>query len=394
MRVAYLDCIGGIAGDMLLGGLVDAGASIERLREVPAMLGLNEVGVNVRPVERHGITCVSVEIIESEAEAARSRQSPRRYAEIRKCIGDSTLPTRARERSLRAFRRLAEVEAKVHGIPVEEVHFHELGAVDTLVDICGVMTLLDELGVDKVASSPLPYSRGLISAAHGALPAPAPATLELLVGAPFVGIETEGELVTPTGAAIAATVVGTWGVLPPLELRAVGYGAGSRDLADRPNLVRIVVGTADALSAQGEVALLETNVDDLNPEFVPDAMESCFGAGALDVWIAPAHMKKGRPGVILSAITRPGEEAAVARAMFEETGTLGVRVAQVRRYELEREVRTVALQDGTVRVKLGRLDGRIVSVAPEHDDCAVLARATGRSVRAIWAAALAATETP
>jgi pyridinium-3,5-bisthiocarboxylic acid mononucleotide nickel chelatase len=390
MRLAYLDCIGGVAGDMFIGALVDAGASVDRLKEVPAMLGLNNVDLDVRRVERHGIGSLTVEVVETQD--AGSTQSLRRYAEIRERIGHSTLPTRARERSLDAFRRLAEVEGKVHGIPVDEVHFHELGAVDTLVDICGAMTLLDDLDVDKVACSPLPYSRGLISAAHGTLPTPAPATLELLVGAPLVGIETEGELVTPTGAVITATVVDTWGLLPPLELQAVGYGAGSRDLADRPNLVRVILGTTDAMSLQGEVALLETNLDDLNPEFVPDAVERCFGAGALDVWTAPAQMKKGRPGVILSAITRPGQEAEVARAMFEETSTLGIRVAQIRRYELEREVRTVTLNEGKVRVKLGRLDGRLVSAAPEHDDCAALARSTGRSVKEIWAAALAAVE--
>jgi uncharacterized protein (TIGR00299 family) protein len=260
--------------------------------------------------------------------------------------------------------------------------------VDTLVDVCGAFALLDDLGVERVTSSPLPFARGLTHAAHGVLPLPAPATLGLLEGAPLVGVETEAELVTPTGAAIAATVVEAWGSLPPLTLERVGYGAGTADFADRPNIVRVVLG-AEAFTATGEVVLLETNLDDLSPELVPDAVERCFEAGALDVWTVPAQMKKGRPGIVLSVLTRPGAEAAVAHALLEETTALGVRVARLDRYELEREERVVELASGRVRVKVGLLDGRVVNVAPEHDDCAVLAKASGRPVKSIWAEALA-----
>jgi uncharacterized protein (TIGR00299 family) protein len=389
-RLCYLDSISGIAGDMLLGALLDAGGSIERLREVPALLELADAEVDVDREERHGIGALRVRI--GERNALARRPSSRPFAEINRLIGRSALPPRVQERSMNAFRRLAEAEAKIHGTAVDEVHFHELGSVDTLIDICGTMMLLDDLEIDQVAASPLPYSRGLVDTAHGTLPVPAPATLELLVGIPLTGVETEGELVTPTGAAIAATVVDSWGALPPLTPQAVGYGAGASDFADRPNLLRIVVGSSQPSKFYGQVSLLETNLDDLNPELVPDAVERCFAAGALDVWTSPAQMKKGRPGFVLSALARSGQEAEVARAIFEETSSLGLRIARMQRYELEREERTVVVQDGTVRVKVGRLDGRVVNVVPEHDDCAALARETGRSVKAIWAAALAATE--
>ena len=277
--------------------------------------------------------------------------------------------------------------------PPDDVHFHELGSLDTLVDVCGAFVLLDELDVERVVSSPLPFARGFVNAAHGVLPLPAPATLGLLEGAALVGVDTEAELVTPTGAAIAATVVEAWGALPPLTLEAVGYGAGAKDFSDRPNVVRVVLG-AEASRPTGRVALLETNLDDFAPELVPDVTERCFEAGALDVWTVPAHMKKGRPGFVLSVLARPDAQGEIARILLEETSALGVRVAQLDRYELEREERIVVVAGGTVRIKVGVLDGRVVNLAPEHDDCAAVAKTTGSSVKSIWAEALARAQTP
>lgn len=382
-RVAYLDCVGGISGDMLLGALIDAGGSRDILAEVVDRLDLAGVEIDVGRVERHGIGALGVDVRGPE------QAHDRPYAEIRERIAGASFPARPRERALEAFRRLAEVEGAIHGVPTEEVRFHELGSIDALVDVCGSMVLLEELRIERVACSSLPYSHGLVRAAHGTLPVPAPATLGLLAGARFHGVDTDAELVTPTGAAIAATIVDSWGVLPPLVLDRVGYGAGSRELDDRPNVLRLVIGDGEAATPI-DVALLETNLDDLNPELVPDAVERCRAAGALDIWTVPALMKKGRPGIVLSALARPEDEAVVATAMLEETTTLGVRVSRWHRYELAREERTVELEGGRVRVKIGRLDGRVVNVAPEHDDCAALARATGRSVKAVWAAALAA----
>lgn len=381
-RLLYLDCVGGLAGDMLIAALLDAGAELDSLRRVPSALGIEGVQIDVERVERQGIGALHLRIDASDDHAHRH------YREIRELVAAADLPERARARSLEAFKRLAEVEGGIHGVSPEDVHFHELGSLDTLVDVCGAFVLIDELGVERVVCSPLPYGRGFVNAAHGVLPLPAPATLGLLEGAPLVGVDTEAELVTPTGAAIAATAVEEWGGLPPLTLDAVGYGAGTKDLADRPNLVRVVLG-AESSRPAGRVVLLETNLDDFSPELVPDAVERCFAAGALDVWTVPAQMKKGRPGFVLSVLARPEAQGEIARTLLEETSALGVRVSQLDRYELERDERVIELQGGTVRVKVGVLDGRVVNRAPEHDDCAALARSTGRSVKSVWAEALA-----
>ena len=381
-RVCYLDCVGGLAGDMLLAALVDAGADAERLQAVPGALGLEGVVIAVDRVERQGIGALHVDV-----RVPADEHQHRDYLAIHAMVERAALPPRVREQALATFARLAEAEARVHGVSVDEVHFHELGAVDTLVDVCGAFVLLDDLGVDHVVCSSLPFARGMVRAGHGLLPLPAPATLALLEGAPMVGVDSEAELVTPTGAAIAATVVERWGSLPPLVLERVGYGAGTADFNDRPNVVRVVLG-AGTTPPTGEVTLLETNLDDLVPELVPDAVERCFAAGALDVWSVPAQMKKGRPGIVLSALARPSAEQDVARAMLEETSALGVRVARLARYELEREERIVEVAGGQVRIKVGLLAGSVVNIAPEHDDCLALARSTGRAVKSIWAEAL------
>jgi uncharacterized protein (TIGR00299 family) protein len=385
-RTAYLDCVGGLAGDMLLAALVDAGAELETLRSVPSALGIEGVRIEIERVERQGIGALHLRIDSSADDDHRD------YAHIRDLVAGADLPEPARARSLQAFRRLAEVEGGIHGVPPEKVHFHELGSIDALVDVCGAFVLLEQLGIERVVSSPLPFARGFVTAAHGVLPLPAPATLGLLEGAVLVGVDTEAELVTPTGAAIAATAVEEWGKLPPLTLERVGYGAGTRDLADRPNVVRVVIGTSAHQTTR--VVVLETNLDDLSPELVPDAIERCFAAGALDVWTVPAHMKKGRPGFVLTALARPDAETEIARGLLEETSALGVRVSRLERYELDREERVVELEGGSVRVKVGMLDGRVVNVAPEHDDCAAVAKATGRSVKSVWAEALARAQTP
>ena len=386
-RIAYLDCVGGLAGDMLVAALLDAGGDAELLRTLPGRLGLGEVGVEVERVERQGVGGLHVSF------SAPDDRGHRDWRTIRELLEQAELPEQVRTRSTAVFARLAAAEAHVHAVPVDDVHFHELGAVDTLMDVCGAVLLLDTLGVEQVACSPLPVAGGLVEAAHGTLPLPAPATLELLRGAPLRGVPGEGELVTPTGAALAAELVSHWGHLPPLTLERVGTGAGTRDPAGRPNVLRVFLGEAAGLTTH-EVVMLETNLDDFNPELVPDAVAACFTAGALDVWTTPAQMKKGRPGFVLSALARPPDEQAVARAVLEQTSALGLRVSRLARYELEREERVVELEGGRVRVKIGRLDGRVVNVAPEHDDCAELAARTGRPVKSVWAAALTAAGQP
>jgi pyridinium-3,5-bisthiocarboxylic acid mononucleotide nickel chelatase len=386
--IAYLDCVGGLAGDMLIAALLDAGAPEPELRAVPDRLGLEHVELRVERVERHGIGALHLEVTGGE------RQPDRSWRSIRQRLATADLGEDVRARATAVFQRLAEVEGGIHGVSPEEIHFHELGAVDTLVDVVGAVTLLEALEVSRLVCSPLPMGHGVISAAHGNLPLPAPATAALLVTAPVVGVDIEVELVTPTGAALAATLADAWGLIPAMTLERIGYGAGSADLSERANLVRVLLGRAaePGTVATHEVVLLETNLDDLSPELIPDAIDRCFAAGALDVWTVPVGMKKGRPGIVLSALARPDAEAAVARAILEETTALGVRVARLQRYELDREQRTVEVDGYPIRIKVGRLDGRIVNLAPEHDDCQAVARETGTTVKSVWAEALAAAQ--
>lgn len=382
MTALYLDVVGGIAGDMLLAALLDAGAPEERLRQVPDALGIGRVDIRVERVERHGVGALHVDIVPPDD------PPPRTWRRMRELIESAGLPDRPRERALSALRLLAEAEASIHGGPVDDVHFHELGGVDALVDLCGAAVLLEALGVDRVFSSPIPFARGFTRAEHGVLPLPAPATLAMLRGAQLSDAGDGRELVTPTGAALASSLAESYGPLPPLTLERIGYGAGTDDPPTRPNVLRVLLGSLAEAPAGGEVVLLETNLDDLLPELVPDAADRCFAAGALDVWTAPVQMKKGRPGIVLSALARPADERAVAVAMLEETSALGVRVSRLARYELERDERVVSVAGQPIRIKIGLLDGRVVNVAPEHDDCSAAARALGRPVKSVWVEAL------
>jgi pyridinium-3,5-bisthiocarboxylic acid mononucleotide nickel chelatase len=385
-RLLYLDCVGGVAGDMLLGALLDSGADADMVREGLARLDVEGLALEVGATDRHGIRAARATI------RAAPDQPHRGWAAIRARIDEAGLPEAARRKAQEAFRRLAHAEARIHGVDPEDVQFHEVGAADALGEVCGVALALESLAVERVVCSPLPLARGLIEASHGKLPLPAPASLELLVGAPVHGVEHEGELVTPTGAALVAALAGGYGPLPAMTLEAVGYGAGERDPQTVPNVVRAIVGTAAPAAATEPVSLVEANLDDLVPELAPDAAAACFAAGALDVWTTPAQMKHGRPGFTLSALARPGDEDAVAEAILRETSSLGVRIARLRRWELERDWRTVDVDGEPVRVKVGRLDGRIVNMAPEHADCERAARRAGAPVKVVWARALAAAQ--
>ena len=382
--VAYVDCVSGVAGDMLLGALLGAGAPREALLELPGRLNVGDVEIAVSEVERQGVGAVRVEI------SSRERGIHRDWGVVRRMIERAELDTGVRERALAVFAALAEAEAAVHRVPVERVHFHEVGGVDALVDVCGAVTLLAELRVDTLVCSPLPLGRGLTRSAHGALPLPAPATLRLLEGAAVYGVDADQELVTPTGAAIVMTLAESVGPIPAMRLRATGAGAGSADPVARPNIVRVLIGEAEQQGADAAVVLVETNIDDMLPELIPDAVERCFAAGALDVWTVPAQMKKGRPGLVFSALARPETAEQVIGAILRETTALGCRVSRLARAELDREEHRVKLGGGEVRVKVGKLGSSVVNVAPEHDDCAALARLTSRPVKAVWADAVAA----
>jgi uncharacterized protein (TIGR00299 family) protein len=382
-RLLYVDCIAGVAGDMLLGALVDAGAPVEDVRSGLARLGIEGLSLDAERVDRQGIAATKVHVVAPDEHVHRD------WAAVRALLDRAALPARAHARAHETFRRLAEAEGRIHGVSPDEVHFHEVGAIDALADVCGVALALEALGVDRVVCSPLPAARGFGSAAHGTLPLPAPATLELLRGAPLEGVELDVELVTPTGAALVAAVSESFGRMPALTLEAVGYGAGARDLDERPNVVRAVVGNP-AHAGRREAVLIECNLDDLTPELVPDAATACTAAGALDVWVTPVQMKKGRPGVVLAALARPEDEARVAEAMLRSTTTLGVRTQTVERWELDREERNIEVTGEHIRVKVGRLGDEVLNVAPEHDDIARAAESLGRPVKWVWAAAMTA----
>jgi len=388
-RLAYVDAVAGVAGDMLLGALLDAGADTAYVRDGLAALGVDGLDLRSDSVTRHAIAARRVSIV-----APAEPHAHRSWADVRELLDGAALAPRVLERAQAVFAALARAEARVHSVEPEEVTFHEVGAIDAIGDVCGIALALESLEVDELACSPLPVPRGLIEAAHGRLPLPAPAVLELLRGAPLYGVDVDVELVTPTGAAVVAALAIEFGPLPPIHLEAVGYGAGTRELERLPNIVRVLVGERDRVGGEDAVSddaiLIEANLDDISPELVPDAAERCFDAGALDVWVTPVQMKKGRPGFVFSAIARPSDQRAVAEAILRETTTLGVRVSPVRRWELAREWVGVEVDGEPIRVKLGLLEGRVVNVAPEHDDCLAAGRRTGRPVKEFWAAAMAA----
>jgi uncharacterized protein (TIGR00299 family) protein len=382
-RVAYVDPVGGLAGDMFLAALLDAGAPRIALDDTVRALGLHEIRIDVNRSELSGLVATHVDV----------RTAPgggRAAASMRTRIEEASLPDRVRLRSIEVFDRLVAAEAEVHGAQPDEVVLHELGNDDTLVDICGTFALLDALGIERLVCAPVPLGRGVAMGDQGPLPLPGPATLRLLVGVPVYGVVAPGELVTPTGAALA-TAADDFGELPAMTVRAVGVGAGSREHPDRPNILRLTIGDATAVrgSSPGEVVVLQTNVDDLVPELVPDVLNACLAAGALDAWTTPIQMKKGRPGVQLSVLGRPSDERVLAETLLRHSSTLGVRVQRLARYELGRTVREVRIEGQTIRIKIGLLDGAVVNLMPEHDDCASAAAATGRPVKQIWAEALA-----
>ena len=393
MTVAYLDCIAGVSGDMLLGALLAAGVSEEELRDRLAALRLPGFALGVERVQKAGIGALQVEVRVTD------HATERHLPEIVGLVEASAIPDSVKRRAATIFRRLGAVEAAIHGASPERVHLHELGGIDTIVDVVGVLTGFELLGAERVTCSPLPLARGFVNSAHGRLPLPAPATVALLQGVPVTGAEVEGELVTPTGAALVTELAAGFGPLPAMRLRAAGYGAGRAERAI-PNVVRLLVGEAgpggegegEAAAAAEPLFMVETNIDDMNPELYDYVSARLFAAGALEVFTQPAAMKKNRPATLLSVLCRPPQRAAVRHLLFRETTTSGVREYPVRRYALARETRTVATGHGEIRVKVMRGAGLEPRWAPEYDDCRRAAEATGAPLQAVYQAAQAAAQ--
>src|SRR5208337_2804086 len=370
MIQAYFDCFSGISGDMTLGALVDAGVSADDLRA--ELLGLDLPGweLTTEKVWKNGMAATYAKV------RAQDIPTHRPLSAILEIIDESKLAAGVKMQAAAIFRKLGEVEAAVHDVPLEKVHFHEVGAVDAIVDIVGACIGFAALGIESFASSPLNVGGGTVKMVHGILPVPAPATARLLLGKPTYSNGVQKELVTPTGAAIVATLCDTFGPQPPMTVSAIGYGAGTADLEGQPNVLRLMVGES-AEKVEGEhseeIRVIEANLDDLNPQVYGYFVERALSAGALDVFTTAVQMKKNRPGTLLTVLCKPVDESKFQELLFAETTTLGVRSYTTQRRVLPREWETVATRYGEVRMKVARIHGQVVQVSPEYEDCRKLA---------------------
>jgi uncharacterized protein (TIGR00299 family) protein len=420
LSVLYFDCFSGASGDMVLGALIDAGVPLAEVRSALGGLAIDPEAVWTERVLRAGVSatrfCVRGEDVLAEsgvkaphthphepahgdavarahgptASAADHGHAHRSLAEIFDLIDCSGLSQAARARAKELFSRLGEAEAAIHHLPLGEVHLHEVGALDSIIDIVGAVFAIERLGVDRVVSSPLNLGSGTIASAHGHYPVPAPATLRLLQGVPVYSGPQQRELVTPTGALLVSSYATSYGALPPMRPSRVGYGAGSRDLPDRPNVLRAIIGEEDDRDEGDVVMVTEADIDDMNPQIFGVLMDALLGAGALDVFYTPIQMKKNRPGTLLTVISLPADRERLTARIFRETTTIGVRYRQMTRERLDRRGVSVETPFGPVTVKVASRHGQILNAAPEFDECLRLARDSGVPLKDVQAAAIKA----
>ena len=381
MNILYLDTFSGISGDMMLGLLVDLGVDLNLIEAGLAKLSVSGYKLEQRPEKRHSIGGTRVEVICEDKQLART------WSEIDAMLAKSSLAEPVRNRARNIFRNLGEAEAKVHQVALDEVHFHEVGAVDAIVDIVGSAIGLHLLGVEKTICTPLPLSSGMIRGSHGAMPLPAPATLQVLQGKPVRNADCERELVTPTGAAIAVEIA-CFGDMPGLTIERIGYGVGGWDLDDRPNLLRGIIGTENTTDGfeQDTVTVIETHIDDSSPEWLGALAERLLSAGALDVGLTALQMKKNRPGICLTVMAQPQQANPLAQMILRESTAIGVRMHETRRMKLRREPATVQTAFGEAAVKLIYEGKTLLRITPEHDSCQALAKASTRPLPEIYRA--------
>lgn len=379
MKIAYFDCFSGISGDMTVGALIDAGLPLDYLQKELLKLNLKGYKMSAKKVKRAGLSAYKFEI------SPHRSQPLRQWNLIREIIEKSNFDKEIKEKSLGIFNLLAKAEAKIHGCRLSEVKFHEIGAIDTIIDIVSTVIGLKFLGIQKVYASSLPMGRGYIQCQHGILPNPAPATLEILAGVPLVSQETEEELVTPTGAAIIKYYAEAFGSLPEMVMEKVSYGAGTRE-RKVPNLLRLIIGQKIDTSYLNleKLAVLETNIDDMNPELIDYITGKLLSLGALDVWYHQIQMKKNRPGLLLKVLSSTDKIDFLAETIFKETTTFGIRVSKVDRIKLPREIKKVRLKNESIQVKIGYLGGKMVSISPEYEDCRRVAKKTGIPLKQIY----------
>lgn len=363
MRTAYFDCFSGISGDMTLGALIDAGLSIKELKSHLSKLPIDNYNITAKKVKKNGIAATKVDVI------VKVRQKERRLSDIKKIINNSKLDKSIKNNSNSIFERLARAEAKVHKTSVSNIHFHEVGAIDAIVDIVGAVIGLHLLGIENICASSINTGTGFIKSAHGILPVPGPATAELLKGLPVYSTDTKMEMTTPTGAAIISTLSKDFGLMPKMDIKSIGYGAGTFNSPDMPNLLRIFIGEMKNPAKEENTILLETNIDDMNPQIYEYVMDKLFASGALDVYLTPIIMKKGRPATMLSVLAKKDDAKKLSDIIFRETTSIGLRVQEIGRSKAERENKEIKTKYGKVRVKIAFDDKEILGINPEYEDC-------------------------
>lgn len=393
MQVLYFDCFAGAAGDMILGALVDAGVPFEALQQALGSLAVGGCEVTADRVVKHGLTAIKFRVHEPAAAGPGSGAEAHPHfhlSEIRDAIDRSALSVAGKARANRLFTRLAEAEAAIHGSTTERVHLHEVGALDSIVDIVGAVFALEYLAPDRIVVSPMNVGGGMVRSAHGVFPVPAPATLRLLGDAPVYSSGLPFELLTPTGALVLTDYATSFGPLPAMRVGRIGYGAGDRDLPDVPNVLRVVVGEMDDAAPAMRVTVLACEIDDMNPQIFGVLMDRLYARGALEVFYQPVQMKKNRPGTLMTIVCRPGDRRALTDLVFSETTTIGVRHQEMERECLDRELVSVATPWGEVRIKVARQAGRVLNAQPEFDDVARLAAAHDVPIKDVHAQALKA----
>ena len=393
MKIAYFDPFSGASGDMILGAIVDAGLSVKALREEMRKLPLEGYTLAAQKTERGRIAATKVNFkVKSRGPSADDAHPHSNLPDILDLIAHADLPDDDKKQASAVFGRLAEAEGRVHGCPPERIHFHEVGAVDAIVDIVGAVVGLRLLGIERLVCGPIRTGTGFVTCAHGRLPVPAPATAELLKGFPSVGTDVEGELTTPTGAALLTTLCDAFGPRPLMTVTAVGYGAGTATRETPPNVLRLFVGEIaseeETTEETDEVLVIEANLDDITGEIIGYVLERLFAAGALDAFLIPIHMKKNRPGVILQAIVEPGNAPAIEQIILTETSTFGIRRTRASRRKLRRESVEVETRYGKVRVKVGHMGKTLVHAAPEYEDCRRAATEAGVPLKNVYDSAL------
>jgi hypothetical protein len=390
-RVLYFDCFSGISGDMALGAMLDAGLPLEDLKGALGSLAVSGFDVSAVRVLRAGVSATKFTVHEhGGGQHDHGHHTHRHLSAIFGLIDKSALSTTGRDRAKAMFQRLAEVEAGIHQMPVEKVHLHEVGALDSIIDIVGIVFALEWAGADRVVCSPLNVGGGMVQSAHGLFPVPAPATVKLLGEAPVYGGAVQQELVTPTGALIVTSYAESFGPVPAMSIEHVGYGAGERDDPTSPNVLRVLIGRAATEAKTERVTVVECEIDDMNPQIFGVVMDQLYAAGALEVFYVPVQMKKNRPGTLMTVIAAPERLGQMSDIIFRETTTIGLRHSEVARECLDREIIEVETSLGAVRFKVARRDGHVLNAVPEFEDCAKLAAATHLSIKEVQALAVSA----